>query len=110
MTGVGTARPQFRPAAVRQNRGRGRPHPCLDASCIHAVKGLDVDGKTFRKELLAQTSAGPVHFGPGVRESSEAKARGIVQAKLKSLGWKEADLERQEGSLGKGSDRAATTA
>jgi hypothetical protein len=27
MTGVGTARPQFRPAAVRQNRGRGRPRP-----------------------------------------------------------------------------------
>jgi hypothetical protein len=38
-------------------------------------------------------STGSEHYGPEVRESSEAKARGIVQAELKSLGWREKDLE-----------------
>jgi hypothetical protein len=34
---MGAARPQFRPTAIQRKRRRGRPRPCLDASCIRAA-------------------------------------------------------------------------
>ena len=48
----------------------------------------------FRQELLAQMKAGPEHYGPEVRESSEEKARQLIEAELRALGWRAADLTR----------------
>jgi hypothetical protein len=57
-------------------------------------RGWCVGSETFCKELLAQMSAGSEHYGPAVGESSKAKAGQIIQAELKSRGWREGDLER----------------
>ena len=59
-------------------------------------RGCCVGSEAFRKELLAQMSAGPEHYGDEIRESGEEKARRMLQAELKGLGWREAELERRQ--------------
>jgi len=59
-------------------------------------RGWCVGSEAFRKELLAQMSAGPEHYGEEIRESGEEKARRMLQAELKGLGWREAELERRQ--------------
>src|SRR5260370_10800841 len=62
------------------------------------LRGWCVGSEEFRQELLAQMSAGPEHYGEEIRESGEQKAKRVIQAELKKLGWKEADLEaRRKG-------------
>jgi hypothetical protein len=58
------------------------------------LPGWCVGSEAFRKELLAQTKAGPEHFGEEIRESEAEKAERLIHEELKALGWREADLER----------------
>ena len=60
--------------------------------------------KAFRQELLEQMAgrAGEHHYAEERQESDEAKARGIVAAELKRLGWAEDELaRRRKGDAGK---------
>ena len=52
--------------------------------------------KAFRKELLEQMAerVGEYHYAEERQESGEQKARGIVSAELKRIGWTEEDLKR----------------
>lgn len=51
---------------------------------------------------MAQTSAGPEHFGPEIRQSGEEKARRRLDEELKRLGWRSVDLvERAKGDVEK---------
>jgi putative transposase len=67
-------------------------------------RGWCLGEKTFRKELLEQAAerVGEHHYAEERQESSEAKARGILAAELKRLGWSEAELkQRRKGDLKK---------
>jgi hypothetical protein len=65
-------------------------------------RGWCVESEEFRKELLAQMKAGPEHFGQEIRQSGEYKARSLIDAELKKLGWTGADLlERSKGDAQK---------
>jgi len=67
-------------------------------------QGWCLGSEAFRAGLLAQVSelAGPLHRGPEVQESVEAKARKIVQEEMQSLGWTCRDLQaRRKGDCQK---------
>ena len=61
-------------------------------------RGWCLGGEEFRKELLAQMSAGPEHYGQEIREAGEEKARRVIEGELRKLGWRSGDLEaRRKG-------------
>ena len=61
-------------------------------------RGWCLGSEEFRKELLAQMSVGPEHYGEEIRESGEEKARRVIAAELQKLGWRTGDLEaRRKG-------------
>jgi REP element-mobilizing transposase RayT len=61
-------------------------------------RGWCLGGEEFRKELLAQMSSGPEHYGEEIRESGEEKARRVLEAELQKLGWRTGDLQaRRKG-------------
>ena len=56
----------------------------------------------MKQELLAQMEAGENHSAAERQESDEARAQGMVAAKLRRLGWSVADLaERPKGDFRK---------
>jgi hypothetical protein len=56
-----------------------------------------VGSEAFRQELLAQVggSAGPRHTGEEIRQSTQAKAEGIVREEMVRLHWTGEDLRRR---------------
>ncbi len=58
-------------------------------------RGWCLGSEAFRQDLLAQMSAGPEHYGEEIRESGEEKARRLLEAELKKLGWGKGELERR---------------
>ena len=63
-------------------------------------RGWCLGGNAFRKELLAQMKEQirEHHYGEERAETEQEQAEGIVQERLKRLGWTEADLEaRRKG-------------
>src|SRR5260221_943040 len=67
-----------------------------DGEELDALKrGWCVGSEEFRKELLAQMSTGPEHFGQEIRESGEQKAQRRIAEELKKLRWTSADLVKR---------------
>ncbi len=67
-------------------------------------RGWCLGEEGFRKELLSAASErlGPTHYGSERRESDEEKARRILAAELKELGWNWDELaQRRKGDKGK---------
>lgn len=63
-------------------------------------RGWCLGGNAFRKEVLAQMKEQirEHHYGEERAETEQEQAEGIVQERLKRLGWTEADLEaRRKG-------------
>ena len=57
-------------------------------------RGWCVGSEQFRKELLAQSNAGPEHYGQEIRESGEEKANRTIQDELKQMGWDKDELRQ----------------
>src|SRR5439155_24074878 len=67
-------------------------------------RGWCLGEEEFRKELLDQMGerVGENHYAQERQESSEEKARGILAAEMKRLGWTQAELKvRRKGDAGK---------
>jgi putative transposase len=60
-------------------------------------RGWFMGSEALKQELLGQMSerVGENHHAVERQESGEAKARGIVAAEMKRLGWTEADLQKR---------------
>ena len=69
-----------------------------DGRAYQAIRrGWCFGEKAFRKELLEQMAerVGEYHYAEERQQSGEQKARGIVAAELKRIGWTAEDLKRR---------------
>ena len=69
-----------------------------DGRAYRAIRrGWCFGEKAFRKELLEQIAerAGEYHYAEERQESGDQKARGIVAAELKRIGWTAEELKRR---------------
>jgi len=69
----------------------------IDTELVLGNVGAFLGEKAFRKELIEQIAerVGEYHYAEERQRSEDQKARGIVAAELKRIGWTEEDLKRR---------------